>query len=171
MKQLHHLLSKDNSVVTRDRVIKWVAHDPSRYKELVNMVLLNDPEISPRAAWPLSFASFANPGFAEKHIGPLAKMLAKPNLHDAIKRNIVRLLEKTEIPERHQGFIMDTCFRFITDPEEKPAIKAFSLGILQRLSVIYPEIRNEIVTVINDRWESESPAFRSRGKKILKQKM
>jgi hypothetical protein len=63
---------------------------------------------------------------------------------------------------------MSSCFDYIIDPKEKVAVKAFSLSILDDLSKQYPEIRQELKTIIEDRWDSETAACRSRAKKILK---
>jgi hypothetical protein len=63
---------------------------------------------------------------------------------------------------------MNTCFGFIESMTEKPAIKAFSLTVLFNLSVQYPDIRPELKAIIEDRWDYESAAFKSRGRKILK---
>jgi hypothetical protein len=63
---------------------------------------------------------------------------------------------------------MDTCFRYIASPDETVAVKAFSLTILHNLSHQYPEIKNELKLVIEERWNYETAAFRSRAKKILK---
>jgi hypothetical protein len=38
---------------------------------------------------------------------------------------------------------------------------------LFRLSKTYPEIRAELKLIIEDHWDNETIAFRSRGKKIL----
>jgi hypothetical protein len=82
----------------------------------------------------------------------------------------VRLLQFTEIPKRYQGRVMNTCFGFIEDPGEAIAVKAFSLTVLENLSRAYPGILPEIKTIIEARWEQETPAFRSRARKILGKK-
>ena len=64
---------------------------------------------------------------------------------------------------------MDICFNYIAAPGEAVAIKAFSLTILQNLSKQYPDIKQELKTIIEDRWDSESAAFRSRAKKIMRE--
>jgi hypothetical protein len=64
---------------------------------------------------------------------------------------------------------MNLCFDYIISPKEKPAVKAFSLTVLQNLSRQYPEIKNELRTIIETQWDNESPAFRSRARKILKE--
>jgi len=42
------------------------------------------------------------------------------------------------------------------------------LHILENMSERYPEILPELKTIIEARWEFETPAFRSRARKILK---
>jgi len=122
-----------------------------------------------RAAWPLSYAVIACPRLIKKHLGKLLRNLEKAGLHDAVKRNTVRLFQVIDIPEKYRGQVMNTCFTYISSPVEKPAVKAFSLTVLQRLSAHYPEIKQELKTIIEDRWEYETAAFRSRAKKILKE--
>jgi hypothetical protein len=63
---------------------------------------------------------------------------------------------------------MNTCFDFVADHETLPAIKAFSLTILENLSAVYPDIKAELKLVIEERWPHETAAFKSRAKKILK---
>lgn len=95
-------------------------------------------------------------------------LLQKPGLHGAVIRNVVRLLQHVDIPKRYHGQIMSCCFDFVADIETAPAIKAFSLTILENLSAQYPDIKAELKLVIEERWPYEGAAFRSRAKKILK---
>ena len=64
---------------------------------------------------------------------------------------------------------MNLCFEYIASTDEPVAVKAFSLTVLQNLSKKYPEIRQELKTIIEDRWDYESAAFKSRAKKLLKE--
>ena len=63
---------------------------------------------------------------------------------------------------------MTICFNYIQSNDIAVAIKAFSLTVLQNLSKDYPEILHELKTIIDERWEHETMAFKSRAKKILK---
>lgn len=132
-------------------------------------LFINDEyRVVQRAAWPLSYAVINHPELIRKHFGRLLKNLKKPGIHNAVKRNTVRLLQHLDIPRRCHGEIMDTCFSYIASPTEKVAIKAFSLTILEKLAAIYPEIRSELKTIVEDRWEHETAAFRVRARNILK---
>jgi len=78
-------------------------------------------------------------------------------------------LQDVEIPEKFHGQVMTLCFDFIQSNETAVAIKAFSLRILKNLSKQYPEIKSEIKTIIEERWEHETAAFKSRAKDFLKE--
>jgi hypothetical protein len=99
----------------------------------------------------------------------LTEQLARKDVHPAVIRNSVRILQKIEIPEAFHGKLMHSCFGLIETPETPVAIKAFSLTILQHLSKYYPEIQQELKLIIEERWAHETAAFKSRAKKILKE--
>jgi hypothetical protein len=167
--KLREAILAEHSRSQTNKIIRWIGNDQKRFDELFKLFISDDPLVTQRAGWPLSYAVIAHPGLIQKHFAKLLKNLAKPNLHNAVKRNSIRLLEDITIPERFHGDLMNICFDYITDPQEKPAIKAFSLTVLQNLSRQYPDIRNELKLVIESQWDNESAAFRSRAKKILKE--
>ena len=150
------------------KIVNWVGDDQKRFDELFELFLNDEYRVVQRAGWPLSYCVMAHPEFIQKKFGKLLKNLQKPGLHDAVKRNTVRLLQDISIPEKFQGDVMNICFDYIMSPTEKPAVKAFSLTVLENLSKIYPEIKQELKTVIEDRWDYESAAFKFRARKILK---
>ncbi|HNR15674.1 MAG TPA: hypothetical protein PKG90_03305 [Chitinophagaceae bacterium] len=152
------------------KIVQWIGNNQERFNTLFNLFLYdNDWCVTQRASWPLSYAVQRHPELIKPHFGKLLKNLKKPKLHDAIKRNTVRLLQDITVPERFRGDLMDICFDYISSPVEKPAIKAFSLTILHNLSTHYPDIKQELKTIIEDRWEYETAAFKSRARKILKE--
>ena len=166
--KLRDTILKEHSKANTTKIINWVGDDQKRFDELFNLFLNDEYRVVQRAGWPLSYCVIAHPKFIQKHFTKLLKNLKKSGLHDAVKRNTVRLLQDISIPEKFQGDVMNICFDYINSPTEKPAIKAFSLTVLENLSKIYPEIKQELKTVIEDRWDYESAAFKSRGRKILK---
>ncbi|HEX7845699.1 MAG TPA: hypothetical protein VF476_07825 [Chitinophagaceae bacterium] len=161
------ILAKHSKEQT-NTIVKWIGDDQKRFDELFGLFMSKDALLEQRAAWPLSYAVMAHPLLIHKHFAKLIKKLKQPGIHDAVKRNGVRLMEVINIPEKFHGDVMSLCFDFITDPKEKPAIKAFSLTVLQNLAWQYPDIKNELKLVIESQWENESAAFRSRAKKILR---
>lgn len=165
---LREMILTEHSKSQTNKVVKWVGKSQQRFDELFELFLKDDHRVTQRAAWPLSYAARAHPELIKKHLGKLIKNLHKKGLHDAIKRNTVRILQDIELPERYHGELMDICFNYVQSPTEAVAIKAFSLTVLANLLPLYPEIRNELKLVVEERWEHETAAFRSRARKALK---
>lgn len=157
----------EHSKAKTNKIIEWVGNSQQRFDELINLFLGDEYRITQRAGWPLSYIAIDHPQLVKKHLPVLVKTLRKEKLHNAVKRNIVRFLQEIPIPEKLQGDVMDCCFRFISDPAEAVAVKAFSLTILEKLAKDYPEIKNELKIIIEERWPYETAAFHSRAKKIL----
>jgi hypothetical protein len=167
MRLQEELLAR-HSKDTTTKIVKWIGSEQSRFDELFKIFLGKDEVLARRAAWALSYSAIAQPELILKHAGKLLANLHRPNLHTAIKRNTMRLLQDLRLPEKYHGELMNTCFKYITSPTELPAVKAFSLTVLQNLSREYPDIIPEIKTVIESQWDNESAAFRTRAKKLLR---
>ena len=163
------MILAEHSKAQTDKILAWIGNNQQRFDQLFDLFLRDEYRVVQRAGWPLGYAAQAHPQLISKHIGRLLKNLDKPGLHEAVKRNTTRILQHISIPEKWQGDVMNRCFTFITDPKEKPAVKAFSLTVLQNLSKQYPEIKPELKLVIESQWENETAAFKSRAKKILKE--
>jgi hypothetical protein len=167
--QLRETILEEHSKTNCNRITKWIGDNQYRFDELFYLFLHDDNLVVQRAAWPLSYAVEAHPHLIKRHLGKLISHLKKPKIHIAVKRNTTRLLQYIIIPKRFHGEIMNLCFDYINSQDEAIAVKAFSLGILQNLSKQYPDIKQELKTIIESRWDYESAAFRSRAKKILKE--
>ncbi|MES2774908.1 MAG: hypothetical protein V4722_12025 [Bacteroidota bacterium] len=165
---LEEMILEEHSKAQTNKIITWVGTDQKRFDELVSLFLKGKPLITQRAGWPLSYIGATHPTLVKKHLKSIIKNLEKPNLHNAIKRNTVRLLEHIDIPESLHGEVMNHCFGYIEDPNEAVAVKAFSLTVLENLSKQYPEIVPEIKLIIESRWEHATAAIKSRAKKLMK---
>jgi hypothetical protein len=166
--KLREQILKEHSKANCLAIVNWIGDSQARFDELFQLFLNDEYRVVQRASWVLSNAVILHPKFIQTHFSKLLQNLEKPNLHEAVKRNTVRLLQDIAIPKKFQGHVMNLCFNYISSPDEAAAVKAFSLTILENLSKEYPEIKPELKTIIEDRWNYESAAFHSRARKILK---
>ena len=165
---LREQILKEHSRSNCDKIVRWIGGNQQRFDELFQLFLNDEYRVVQRAAWPVSNAVSEHPALIQKHFGKLLKNLQKPGIHDAVKRNSVRLLQEVDIPKKYQGAVMDICFNYIASPTEAVAIKAFSLTVVQQLSAQYPEIIPEIKLLIEENYERETAAFKARAKMVLK---
>ena len=73
-----------------------------------------------------------------------------------------------DIPESHQGEILDRAFQCFSDPKQQIASRVFAMTVCSNLAEVFPELAVEIITIIEDNWDHTSAAWRGRGKRELK---
>ena len=165
---LRNQILKEHTKENCNKIVQWVGTDKKRFNQLFKLFLNEEYRITQRVAWPLSYCAIAHPFLMQKNFEKLISNLQKPNLHDAIKRNTVRLLQTVDIPEKYHGSVMEICFKYVESPDEAVAIKAFSLTVLGRLAKKYPEIIPEIKLLVEDQLPHQTAAFKTRSKNLLK---
>ncbi len=166
---LRETILSEHSKNNCDKIVAWVGNNKKRFNELFDLFLNNEYRVTQRAAWPLSCSAIVHSGLMKNNFEKLINNLNQPNLHDAVKRNTVRLLQQIEIPEKYEGEVMNICFQYVESPKEAVAIKAFSLTILSKLAKKFPEILPEIKLLIEEQAGQQSAAFKSRSKQLLKE--
>jgi hypothetical protein len=156
------------SKANTERVAKLIDQDEELFRKLIRIYFdMVDIELAKKAAWILSHSIRQYPYLINPYIKKLIKYIDKPGQHDAIKRNGLKALELTTIPEKHYGPLADICFRFVMSGKEPIAIKAYSIGILDKIGDEIPEIRQELKLVLQDLMPYESAGFQSRARKVL----
>jgi hypothetical protein len=168
--KLREEILRENSKEHTEALAAWVGGDAQRLAQLVDLFLHDEYRVVQRAAWIMSYVADKHPALIQPHLAAMVDRMGHPGIPVAVKRNVVRILRDMPVPDDLQGPVMHFCFQFLEDPKETVAVKAFSMAILGRLAKIYPDIRNEIVMLIEDHLrEGATPGIRSRGLKTLKE--
>ena len=165
---MKELLSKKASRANSYRVVALVSEDPKLYKELVGLIVKNESPVSEKAAWAMNHCFEEGKGYFQEYFKEMTAILADKSYSDSIKRNIVRLFQFVEIPEEHQATIIDSCFMLVTNKNTAVAVKAFSLGVLEKMVKLYPELKNELIASIENLMPGASSGLKNRGGHILK---
>jgi len=163
-------IQKEHSKTQAMKVATYACSSKNNFKELMQCFMADEYRLSQRAAWSVSWAAKKNPEMVTPYLKDIVAQMQRKDVHNSVVRNAMRILEDIAIPEELHGEVMNACFEFIQNPATAVAIKAFSLTTLFNLSKQYPEIRSELQLIIEERWDTETAAFRSRGKKILSEK-
>lgn len=161
------------------RMVHWVGHDPERLQILM-AIFLNDPPHRPlpegrgyaylftqRSAWALRYIGEKAPEIMQPWLPRLVANLQQPDLHDAIKRNTLNVLEELDFPESMDGDLADLCFGYLANPREAIAIRCNSMTILEKICRRIPELKEELRLILEDQIEHGTPGFKSRAKRTL----
>jgi len=165
---LSEQLHLEHSKLQSQRLAAWIGHDAERFAALMDIFLGGDYRLNQRSAWVLTQVSQKYPELVAPWLPVMVAKTRAPGVHDAVKRNVVRLLEDLDIPESIMDDLADICFRFLADPREAVAIRVFSMTVLDKICQKIPELKPELRLIIEEHIEHGTAAFKSRGNKILK---
>lgn len=166
--KIKELLEKEHSKKQTIKIIRYVGNDRLRFDELVAFALCSDKKLAQRASWPLLYCAQNNPAFVKKHLRKMIRQLNTP-VHNAIKRNFMHIFEFADIPEFLQGEIISLGFELLNNKDEAIAVKVFSMSMLARFCMKYPDLKKELNASIQHQLPYQSAGFRSRARKVLNQ--
>src|SRR5574337_829083 len=147
------------------RIVNYIGNDRNRFAGLVKLFLGKDEATSRQAAWAVSYCVEFNPELAKPYLGKFVKNLFNPGLHDAIKRNTMRLLQFVDLPAKLMGELTDLCFNYLGNVKEAIAVRVFSMTVLLNIAKKEPGLKNEINLAIKKIMQNGSGGIRARGRK------
>ena len=119
-----------HSKSSAEKIKVAILKDPSKMRDLIEVIKGGTSVMKQRASWPLSLVAEQLPDILNPFMSELTAILAKPGNHPAVDRNIVRAFQYTEIPEELEGKVADKCFSLLNDNGMPVAIRVFSMQVL-----------------------------------------
>jgi hypothetical protein len=161
--QLMAELSRQNI----DLVAHFAKENPEAIHYLLEMTFAEDEKLSMRASWTLEKLSEQNPGILNDKLHYILKNLEKIR-HSSTKRTLTKVLMFHAIPETYEGMLLNFCITGIESPKEPIAVKANCMSLVFKLLPKYPDLKNEIYTLIEDQIPNNSVGFGARYKVLRK---
>lgn len=161
---------KEHSKAMAHKIADYVGHDTRRFKVLFDVYLAGPYRVTQRAAYPMGVCVERYPDLILPHLSHALRFLHTPGIHQAVKRNTLRMLQFIEIPKRFHGQITSICFDYLQSRDEPVAVKAFSITVLAKIIHQEPDLLNELKIIIEDQLPYSSPAFVFRARKLLNEK-
>lgn len=160
---------KEHSKAQTVKIVRYVGNDPDRFAELVRVFLNGPYRVTQRTAWPLSICVERHPKIGKPHLKKLVRNLKQPALHNAVKRNTIRLLQFIEIPRSLHGEVANICFDYLHDNKEAIAVRAFSMTVLANIAKTNPDLKRELIMLLEDIMPYGSAGLVSRARNTIKQ--
>ena len=161
------LLQSGQSKENTTRIVDYIGRDEGRMAKLFRIFMAGPYRITQRASWPLGIVVEKYPDLLIPYYNEIIMMLQKPNEHDAVRRNILRMLQYQTIPEEFDGQLLDLSFRCLEDKQQPIAIRVFAMQLAYNISEKYPEIKPELKLIIEEMMPFASAGVKSRAKKIM----
>ncbi len=165
---IEEALLKEHTKKNTMSIVNHIGDDKIFFKELMELFLKGEYRITQRASWVVSYCAIAHPKLIKPYFEKLIAKLKEPNVHDAIKRNIVKVFSEIELPENLYGEIYEICFGYLRSIDETIAVKVHSMTVIEKICHQFPELKHELILTIEDMIPSGSAGIRARAKMTLK---
>jgi hypothetical protein len=151
------------------RIARWIGPDKRRFRQLMELLLHGEHVVTQRGAWILSSCYELHPQLVTPWLSALLKKMQEPDVHDALKRNVVRLFACVDIPKPLLGTVTSLCFEYLNSVDAPIAVKVHSMSVLQKVAEKEPDLKRELQTSIELMMPYVGAALRARGRIVIKQ--
>ena len=167
---LKKLINSMMSTQEADWIATSAIENPVLFSKLLEYSYSKDRKLAFRASWTLSKACDKFPELIYPFLPEIVESLPMFD-NESVQRSFLRIIslsDATNLNSRCHGILADHCFSMLKSGFSAIAIKAYSMEILYKLSVIYPELGNELSSSIRILMEDASAGIVARGNSILK---
>ena len=153
---------------------EWIAisaiENPAIFDKLLEYSFSDDKRLAFRASWTLTKVCDKFPELIYPHLDMITGALESLDNESTMRSflRIISLSDLEKISEKNHGILADHCFSLLRSGFSAIAVKAYSMEILYKLVLKYPELRNELSATINMLQTEGSAGILARGRQILK---
>ncbi len=162
-------LLTDSSRYTIDHVTEKVYRNPELVYETFKLAVAEKGKRSQRASRVICTCADRKPDIIKPYLSEILKIL-QASENDSILMNFMKIFTAIPLPDDDNllGILADRCFSFIESSAAKVGLKVYSLETLYRICCREPEMKNELILIIEDQIPKNDFAFKSRGERIIK---
>lgn len=148
-------------------IVEFVGDDSKRFAELMKLFFAGDYRLTQRAAWPMNYCAERHPKLILPYLPKLLACLNREDMHVAVKRNVMRLLQYIEIPKRLTGKVYSQAVDLLDNADEPIAVRCFAMTVAARIAKSEPDLLNELRLIVSKHLPHSTAAFKVRAKQVL----
>lgn len=140
--------------------------NPIHLPDIMEIALNGKDQIAWRAAWLCEKIHDHHPGILAPYIDAVTQSLPRLK-HQGIRRQFLKIVTLYPIAETDRGILTDYCLERIEDTSDPPAVKAHAMQILYNISEEEPDMKEELLQVLEWTLETaETAGIRARARNL-----
>ncbi len=163
---IRETLAIENCKANSLKVVDYIGDDAKKFADLMSIFFNDEYRISQRAAYVFMLSVDRFPNLAKPYLKKLVAQLDRKDVHDSIRRNVIRAFQFIEIPPNLEGEIFSHCVDLIEDMSEPIAIRAFALTVATRIAENEKPLIDELVLTVEKYMLNPTPALKVRIRKL-----
>lgn len=168
--EVKELISRIVGTKGADWVAGAVCENELLLGKLIYFSFQDDQKLAFHSSWILSKAHEKTPDIFTPYLSRIIQNLNKL-LNESAMRSFLKILSVTDlsgISVKDHGILADLCFKLLKSTTSAIALKAYSMEILYRLTLIYPELTTELVFAVRPVCDNDSAGVASKARSVLK---
>ena len=149
------------------RVVRYIGSDRERFAELMSAFFKGEYRLTQRASWPMNYCVQRHPELIVPYLKKLLDHAERDDVHDAVRRNAMRLLQYVDVPTRLKGRVYSLCLDLIGDLKQPVAVKVFAITTARKIAEKEPSLISELSLVVREQLPHNSVAFSKRAREVL----
>ncbi len=148
---------------------EWVAvsaiENPAIFIKLIEYSHSPDKKLAFRSSWTLTKVCDKFPEIIIPHLTSIIDVLDSLD-NESVLRSFLRIISFSDLEKIESimhGKLYDFCFNLLKSVSAAIAVKAYSMEILYRLTLLYPDLANELSAAIRILMEDASAGISARG--------
>lgn len=169
-KELQTMINNMMSMQEAEWVATSAVENPEIFLKLLEYSYIGDKKLAFRASWTLTKVCDKYPELIYPYLAEIIEALPRIG-YESVQRSFLRILSFSDLGNltgRDHGLLADHCFAALNSGLSAIAIKAYTMEILYKLSLIYPELTNELASSIRVLMEDGSAGIVAKGNAVLK---
>lgn len=168
--EIRDMLNRMSGIKEAEWVASSANDNPMLFRKMIEFSFSDDRRLAFHSSWILTKATDREPEKIRPYLPLIVESLEKID-NDSSLRSFLKILSLNDpgiLTKKHQGLLADACFRFLNSGSSAIAIKAYSMDILYRLTLIYPELGTELALSVRSVMDIDSAGVASKAKTILR---
>ena len=162
---LQHILT---ARLRKKELTAFIEKHPAQFEQVINIALTDEQPQAWRAAWLLNHCMKENDQRLKVHIKSIIKTISTKQ--DGHQRELLKVLDKIELNEKHDGLIFDVCMTIWEAIHKSPSVRGTAFMCLLKIIKKYPELRNEIEHLTQSHYtDTLSPGIKHSFNRIVKE--
>ena len=148
-------------------IVDHVGSDPKKFAELMSIFFEGEYRLTQRAAWPMNYCAERQPQLIYPYLPRLVAQLERDDVHDAVKRNALRLMQFVDMPSQLKAKTYSICLNLIADPMQPVAVKVFAVTVAAKIAKSSPDLLKELRLVVKETLTDSSIALHKRAREVM----
>lgn len=154
---------------TADHAAEYIIANPEKFPLLFEGITKHGDTIALRISRVFLLIFENQPHIVEPYIKDIyTTLLISQN--GSVIRNFLNILQfaHQHLSEKELSGFLDFCFKILENHQSEIAHEVLALASLYEVSNSYPELKSELRSMIELRYEESSPAFQAKSRHIIK---